>query len=44
VARLPLLGTPQNPELARWLEPILHPIEMPSMQIVAAELILELET
>ncbi len=34
-ARLPLSGTPQNPELARWLEPILHPDQLSSQDITA---------
>jgi hypothetical protein len=44
VARLPMKGPPANPEIARWLEPILHSIEMPSVQVVEAEPVLELET
>jgi len=44
VASLPMKGPPANPEVARWLEPILHSIEMPSVQVVEAEPMLELET
>jgi hypothetical protein len=44
VARLPMKGPPANPEIARWLEPILHSIEMPSVQVDEAGPVLELET
>jgi hypothetical protein len=44
VAQLPLHGTPKNAEIARWLKPILHSIEMPSVQVVEAEPVFELET
>ena len=44
VARLPMRGPPANLEIVRWLEPILHSIEMPSVQIVEAATVLELET
>ena len=44
VAQLPLRGTPENPEIARWLEPILHSIEMPFVQVGEAERVFELET
>ncbi|UZE49014.1 hypothetical protein [Rhodopseudomonas sp. P2A-2r] len=43
IARLPMKGPPANPEIARWLEPILHSIEMPSVQVVEAEPVFELE-
>jgi hypothetical protein len=43
VARLPMKGPPANPEIVRWLEPILHSIEMPSVQVVEAEPVFELE-
>jgi hypothetical protein len=44
VARLPMRGPPANPEAARWLEPILRSIEMPSVQVVEAEPVFELES
>ena len=44
IARLPMKGPPANPEIERWLVPILHAIEMPSVQVVEAALVLELET
>jgi hypothetical protein len=44
VARLPMKGPPANPEIARWLEPILHSIETPYVQLVEAEAAFELET
>ena len=43
VARLPMRGPAANPEIERWLAPILHSIEMPSVQVVAAEPAFELE-
>jgi hypothetical protein len=36
-ARLPISGTPQNPELARWIAPILHPAEIPQQGLAAAD-------
>jgi hypothetical protein len=44
VARLPMRGPPANPEIERWLAPILHSIEMPSVQVVEAEPVFELES
>jgi len=44
VGRLPMKGPPANPEIVRWLEPILHSIEMPSGQVDEATPVLELET
>jgi hypothetical protein len=43
VARLPMRGPPANLEIVRWLEPILHSIETPSVQLVKAEAAFELE-
>ena len=43
VARLPMRGPAANPEIERWLAPILHSIEMPSVQAVEAEPVFELE-
>ena len=44
VARLPVRGPPANPEIERWLAPFLHSIEMPSVQLVEAEPVFELES
>ena len=35
--RVPMSGTPANPELARWLAPILHSPELSVGDIAAAE-------
>jgi hypothetical protein len=43
VARLPMRGPPANADIERWLAPILHSIEMPLVQVVEAEPVLELE-
>jgi len=43
ISQMPSRGTPENPEIARWLEPILHSIETPSVQLVEAEAAFELE-
>jgi hypothetical protein len=37
-------GPPANPEIERWLAPFLHSIEMPSVQLVEAEPVFELES
>jgi len=44
VARLQMKGPPANPDIERWLAPIFHSIEIPSVQVVEAEPLLELET
>jgi hypothetical protein len=46
LARLPLHGTPANPELTRWLAPILHSIAIDETQLLvaASETSFELET
>jgi hypothetical protein len=36
-ARLPMRGTPANPELARWLAPILHSSATPDLKLIASE-------
>jgi hypothetical protein len=36
-ARVPMSGTPANLELARWIAPILQPVEAPARGIAAAE-------
>jgi len=35
--RVPMAGTPVNPELARWLAPILHSAELSVRDVAAAE-------
>ena len=44
VSQLPMKGPPANPEIVRWLEPILHSIEIPSVQVVKAEPEFKLES
>jgi len=41
--RVPVTGTPANPELARWLAPILHSPELSVRDGTAAEALCELE-
>ena len=41
-ARVPMSGTPANPDLSRWLAPILHSAGL-SFQGVAAETLCEME-
>jgi hypothetical protein len=43
-ARLPLCGTPANPDLARWLGPILAASATDRDDVVQPENILELES
>lgn len=41
--RLPIHGTPANPEIARWLLPLFHPTEIPPARFIDAEPVFELE-